>query len=60
MTGEQIIIEPQDLQEIIDYLHAYVWSGGPVIIRDIGSKFVVRDINENQITYIEKTIYKDG
>ena len=60
MSGEQIIIHPQDLQEIIDTLAANTWCHGPVIIRDTGKQFIVRDTNEGHLTTIEKTLDKDG
>lgn len=60
MTGEQIIIQPQDLQQIIEELAAKKWDSGPVIIRDLGKQFIVRDKNNGYITEIDNNIYKDG
>lgn len=56
----QITIQPADLQQIIEKLSALQWSTGPVVIKEYGSFYLLRDINEGHIASINKTLDKDG
>ena len=58
--ADQIIIHPNDLQEIVDTLAAHPFETGPVIIRDTGNEFIIRDQDEQYLATIEKTIDQDG
>lgn len=50
-----ITIQPIDLQNILEELKAQHWTFGPVIIRDSGSQWIIRDMNEQMIKCIDKT-----
>jgi hypothetical protein len=51
----ELTIHPHDLQKILDELSVHSWSQGPVIIRDLGTHYIVRDVNLNHILTIEQT-----
>jgi hypothetical protein len=57
--NNEITIHPHDLQEIVDTISSQPFREVPIIIRDTGNEFVVRDINEQLITTVHKTI-EDG
>lgn len=50
----ELMIQPIDLQNILEKLKELKWSGGPVIIRDMGTEYVIRDINDQHIATIEQ------
>ena len=47
--NNEITIQPYDLEKIIQQLKAISWSQGPVIIRDLGEAFQLRDKSEHHI-----------
>lgn len=52
--NNEITIDPLSLLSIIQQLKRIKWSAGPVIIRDIGESFQVRDIDEQHIFSMPK------
>lgn len=52
--NNEITIDPANLCSIIARLKAISWSAGPVIIRDLGPSFQVRDKSEQHIFSLVK------
>lgn len=59
-TIDEITIHPHDLQNILEELSAQQWSQGQVIIRDTGTKYIIRDTNENLICEIKQSHEEPG
>lgn len=57
--NNEITIHPHDLQQIMSTLAIQCYLTGPVIIRDNGKQFVIRDINEQHIAKIDKTTIEE-
>ena len=52
--NNEITIDPLSLMSIMQQLKRMAWSAGPVIIRDLGESFQVRDTSEHHIFSLPK------
>ena len=50
---EEIMIHPADLEKILQHLRLIKWDSGSIIIRDTGTKYIVRDKDEQHVCSIE-------
>ena len=58
--NNEITIDPASIFNIMQMLKNLSWSGGPVIIRDLGTSFQVRDKDEQHIFSLVKNDLPDN
>lgn len=57
---DEITIHPNDLKRITKHLKLIRWNQGVVIIRDTGTKYIIRDKDENHICTLDQSNSSEG